>query len=168
MPTVEEWRESGFSDDGWPTIGAEQSLKDHEGFDKIVLLSVSPQYLDGELIGTVDNVGLTEVTGPPHPDKCNDYIADIVRQAPDRFVGFASVNPMYQGPDRAVAELEPASLSSAQWRQLYPMISTGHRTIARSRFPFLPRQLISGFPSWSIKQARRESMPACRSGGQRC
>jgi predicted TIM-barrel fold metal-dependent hydrolase len=147
MPTEVEWRESGFAEDGWPTIGAQQSLKDHEGFDKIVVLSVSPQYLDGELIGTVDNAGLTEVPGPPHPDKCNDYVADIVRQAPDRFIGFASVNPMYQGPDLAVKELV-RSVTELGLRgvKLYPMYqhwSPDDREIA---FPVFAKAADLGIP----------------------
>ena len=147
MPTDAEWRESGFAEEGWPTIGAEQSLADHAGFDKVVLLAVSPQYLDGELIGTVDNAGLTQVAGPPHPKKCNDYVADVVRQAPDRFIGFASVNPLYQGPSLAVKELERSvtelGLSGVK---LYRCTSIGHRTIARSPFQSSQRLRIWVFP----------------------
>ena len=99
MPTEEEWEESGFSRKGWPIIGGAESIRDHPGFDKIVLLSVSPQFLDGQLIGTVDPTGISGVEGPPHPDKCNDYIAGLVRHDPETLVGFASVNPAYKGPE---------------------------------------------------------------------
>ncbi len=146
-PTEEEWVASGYAEDAWPTIGAAQSLADHEGFDKIVLLAVSPQYLDGELIGTVDNAGLTEVAGPPHPEKCNDYIADIVRQSPDRFVGFASVNPLYQGPDRAVEELQRAVVDlGLSGLKLYPMYqhwSPDDRDLA---FPVFAKAADLGIP----------------------
>jgi len=34
-------------------IGPAESVRDHPGFDKIVIMAVSPQFHDGELIGTV-------------------------------------------------------------------------------------------------------------------
>jgi predicted TIM-barrel fold metal-dependent hydrolase len=122
QPTASEWEESGHSGKGWPLIGPAESVKDHPGFDKIVVLAVSPQFLEGRLIGTVDPEGVLGVEGPPHPDKCNDYIAAVVRTDPDRFIGFASVNPTYKGPDAAVSELQRAvqelGLSGVK---LYPM-----------------------------------------------
>jgi predicted TIM-barrel fold metal-dependent hydrolase len=122
LPTDDEWAASGVSGKGWPLIGPAESLRDHPGFDKVVILAVSPQYLDGRLIGTVDTSGLLGVPGDPHPDKCNDYIAAVVRSDPEHFIGFASVNPMYQGPRRAVEELARAvtdlGLSGVK---LYPM-----------------------------------------------
>ena len=69
---------------------------------------MSPQFLDGELIGTVDSSGITGVPGPPAPEKCNDYIAAIAAAQPDVFIGYASVNPNYRGPRAAVRELERA------------------------------------------------------------
>ena len=57
MPTEEEWEESGFTRKGWPVIGPQESLRDHPGFDKVVVLGISPQWLDGRLIGTVDTTG---------------------------------------------------------------------------------------------------------------
>ena len=38
MPTEEEWEASGFTRKGWPVIGPEESLRDHPGFDKVVVL----------------------------------------------------------------------------------------------------------------------------------
>src|SRR2546421_13001441 len=64
-PTEPEWEASGYSRRGFPVIGPAESLRDHPGFDKIVILAVSPQFLDGELIGTVDSYGITGVPGPP-------------------------------------------------------------------------------------------------------
>ena len=97
MPTDDEWEASGYSGRGWPLIGPAESLRDHPGFDKIVVLAVSPQYLDGRLIGTVDTGGALGVPGPPDPERCNDYVAAVVRADPDRFIGFASVNPAFRG-----------------------------------------------------------------------
>jgi predicted TIM-barrel fold metal-dependent hydrolase len=108
MPTEEEWEASGYTRKGWPVIGPEESLRDHPGFDRNVVLGVSPQWLEGRLIGTVDTTGALGVDGPMHPDLCNDYIAAVVRADPDRFIGFASVNPLYRGTGEAVAELERA------------------------------------------------------------
>jgi predicted TIM-barrel fold metal-dependent hydrolase len=122
MPTEAEWAESGMSGSGWPLIGPDESLRDHPGFDKVVVLAVSPQELDGRLIGTVDTSGALGVPGPPHPGKCNDYIAAVVRSAPERFIGFASVNPKYQGTRRAVEELERAVTElGLVGVKLYPM-----------------------------------------------
>jgi predicted TIM-barrel fold metal-dependent hydrolase len=122
MPTEEEWEASGFTRKGWPVIGPRESLRDHDGFDKVVVLAVSPQWLEGRLIGTVDTTGELGVEGPMHPDKCNDYIAAVVRHDPDRLIGFASVNPAHRGPKAAVEELERAvaelGLSGVK---LYPM-----------------------------------------------
>lgn len=63
LPTEAEWEASGFSRAGWPLIGPAESRRDHPGFDKIVVLAVSPQYLDGHLIGTVDTDGRLGVGG---------------------------------------------------------------------------------------------------------
>jgi predicted TIM-barrel fold metal-dependent hydrolase len=122
MPTEEEWEASGFSRAGFPVIGVPETIRDHPGFDKIVILAISPQFLDGELIGTVDSYGITDVPGPPSPEKCNDYIAALQRQDPSRIVGYASVNPDYRGPKAAVRELERAVTElGLQGVKLYPM-----------------------------------------------
>jgi predicted TIM-barrel fold metal-dependent hydrolase len=121
-PTAQEWEESGHSGKGWPLIGPAESIRDHPGFDKIIVLAVSPQFLEGRLIGTVDPEGVLGVEGPPHPDKCNDYIAAVVRADPDRFIGFASVNPAYKGPAVAVNELQRAVQElDLTGVKLYPM-----------------------------------------------
>jgi predicted TIM-barrel fold metal-dependent hydrolase len=122
MPTEQEWEASGFGRAGFPVIGVPETIRDHPGFDKIVILAVSPQFLDGELIGTVDSYGITGVPGPPSPDKCNDYIAALQRQDPDKIVGYASVNPNYRGAKAAVSELERAVTElGLQGVKLYPM-----------------------------------------------
>ena len=91
LPTEDEWEASGFSRAGWPLIGPDEARRDHPGFDKIVVLAVSPQYLDGHLIGTVDTSGLLGVEGPPDPEKCNDYIAAVVRTAESLTLGASSL-----------------------------------------------------------------------------
>jgi predicted TIM-barrel fold metal-dependent hydrolase len=112
----------GFSRAGFPVIGVPETIRDHPGFDKIVILAISPQFLDGELIGTVDSYGITDVPGPPSPEKCNDYIAALQRQDPAKIVGYASVNPSYRGPQAAVRELERAVTElGLQGVKLYPM-----------------------------------------------
>ena len=100
MPTEEEWEASGYTRKGWPVIGPAESVRDHPGFDRIVVLAISPQVLEGRLIGTVDATGLLGLEGPKHPDRCNDYVAAVVRSDPERFIGFASVNPAYRGVGR--------------------------------------------------------------------
>jgi predicted TIM-barrel fold metal-dependent hydrolase len=121
-PTEAEWEDSGYSRKGFPVIGPQESIRDHPGFDKLVVLAVSPQFLDGELIGTVDSFGVTDVPGPASPEKCNDYIAAVVRSDPEVFIGFASVNPNYRGPKAAVRELERAVGDlGLQGLKLYPM-----------------------------------------------
>ena len=121
-PTEEEWESSGFSRAGFPVIGVPETIRDHPGFDKIVILAVSPQFLDGELIGTVDSYGITGVPGPPSPEKCNDYIAALQSQDPGKIVGYASVNPNYRGPKAAVRELDRAVTElGLHGVKLYPM-----------------------------------------------
>ncbi len=140
QPTEEEWEASGYSRSGWPVIGVEESLRAHEGFDKTVLLAVSPQVLEGRLIGTVDPGGFTTVPGPPSPEKCNDYIADLVAQRPDSFVGFASVNPNYQGVDAAVAELERSiEMLGLTGLKLYPMYQHWSPADRELAFPIFER-----------------------------
>jgi predicted TIM-barrel fold metal-dependent hydrolase len=122
MPTEQEWEASGYGRAGFPVIGVPETIRDHPGFDKIVILAISPQFLDGELIGTVDSYGITDVPGPPSPEKCNDYIAALQRQDSARIVGYASVNPNYRGPKTAVRELERAVTElGLQGLKLYPM-----------------------------------------------
>ena len=122
MPTEQEWEASGFTRAGWPVIGPTESVRDHAGFDKSIILAVSPQVLDGRLIGTVDTEGVLGVEGPPNPEKCNDYIAACVRADPEHLIGYASVNPTYQGTRAAVDELERAIVElGLSGVKLYPM-----------------------------------------------
>ncbi len=147
LPTEGEWEESGFSRKGFPVIGPQESIRDHPNFDKIVVLAVSPQFLEGELIGTVDSFGITGVTGASHPEKCNDYIAAVVRSDPDVFIGFASVNPNYRGPKKAVQELERAvnDLGLAGLK-LYPMYQDWSMADPILAFPILAKAEELGIP----------------------
>jgi len=122
MPTEQEWEASGFTRAGWPVIGPAESVRDHVGFDKTVILAVSPQILDGVLIGTVDTEGVLGVPGPPDPERCNDYVAACVRADPSHLIGFGSVNPAYRGVVAAVEELERAVVElGLSGVKLYPM-----------------------------------------------
>ena len=67
MPTDDEWEASGYTRKGWPVIGPSESLRDHPGFDKVVVLAISPQWLDGRLIGTVDTTGRAGAGRPDAP-----------------------------------------------------------------------------------------------------
>ncbi|MQY25812.1 amidohydrolase family protein [Nocardia aurantia] len=147
MPTESEWEDSGYGRSGFPVIGPVESLRDHPGFDKIVILAVSPQFLDGELIGTVDSYGITDVPGPPSPEKCNDYIAAVVRTRPEVFIGYASVNPNYRGPKAAVRELERAITElGLHGLKLYPMYQDWSPADPVLAFPIFEKAEELGIP----------------------
>jgi predicted TIM-barrel fold metal-dependent hydrolase len=147
LPTEQEWEASGFARSGWPLIGPAESRRDHPGFDKIVVLAVSPQYLDGRLIGTVDTSGVLGVEGPPDPEKCNDYIAAVVAADPGHFIGFASVNPAFRGPAAAVAELERAITQlGLTGLKLYPMYQHWAANDRDLAFPVYAKAAELGIP----------------------
>jgi predicted TIM-barrel fold metal-dependent hydrolase len=148
VPLDDDWEASGYSGRGWPLIGPAESARDHPGFDKIVLLAVSPQLLEDRiLIGTVDPDGVLGVEGSPDPEKCNDYIAACVRTDPDRFIGYASVNPAYRGPRAAVEELERAvhELGLAGVK-LYPMYQHWAVNDPELAFPVFAKAQEIGIP----------------------
>ena len=146
-PTDDDWEASGYSRKGFPVIGPQESIRDHPGFDKIVVLAVSPQFLDGELIGTVDSFGITDVPGPASAEKCNDYVAAVVRSNPEVFIGFASVNPNYRGPKAAVRELERAVNGlGLQGLKLYPMYQDWSPADPVIAFPVFEKAAELGIP----------------------
>jgi len=146
-PTDQEWEDSGFSGKGFLLIGPEETVLAHPGFDKIVILALSPQVLEGRLIGTVDTTGITGVEGPPHPEKCNDYIAGCVAMDPDRLIGFASVNPAYRGVEYAVEELERAVLDlGLSGVKLYPMYQHWSPMDRELAFPVFAKAAELGIP----------------------
>jgi predicted TIM-barrel fold metal-dependent hydrolase len=111
------------------------------------VLAVSPQYLDGHLIGTVDTSGLLGVEGPPDPERCNDYIAAVVGTDPGRFIGFASVNPAFRGPDAAVAELDRAITGlGLAGVKLYPMYQHWAANDRELGFPIYRKAAELGIP----------------------
>ena len=147
MPTEQEWEASGFTRAGWPVIGPTEAVRDHEGFDKSIILAVSPQILDGRLIGTVDTEGILGVEGPPNPEKCNDYIAACVRADPERLIGYASVNPTYQGTQAAVEELERAVTElNLTGVKLYPMYQHWWANDPEVAFPVYEKAQELGIP----------------------
>ncbi len=147
MPTEEEWEASGYTRKGWPVIGPAESVRDHPGFDRIVVLAISPQVLEGRLIGTVDATGLLDLEGPKHPDRCNDTIAAVVRSDPGRFIGFASVNPAYRGVGAAVDELERAVTElGLTGLKLYPMYQHWAANDPELAFPIYAKAQELGIP----------------------
>jgi len=147
MPTEEEWEASGYTRAGWPVIGPAESVRDHPGFDRVVVLAISPQLLEGRLIGTVDATDLLGLEGPKHPDRCNDTIAAVVRSDPDRFIGFASVNPAYRGVDAAVDELERAVTElGLSGLKLYPMYQHWAANDPQLAFPIYAKAQELGIP----------------------
>lgn len=147
MPTEEEWEASGLTRTGWPVIGPVESARDHAGFDRIVVLSISPQELDGRLIGTVDPGDVLGLGGPPHPDRCNEVIAAVVRSDPERFVGFASVNPAYRGVRAAVEELERSVVDlGLSGVKLYPMYQHWAANDPELAFPIYAKAQELGIP----------------------
>ena len=147
MPTEEEWEASGYTRKGWPIIGPAGSARDHPGFDKVVVLAISPQMLEGRLIGTVDPEDVLGLGPPAHPDRCNEYIAAVVRWDPERFIGFGSVNPAYRGVRSAVEELERCvrelGLSGVK---LYPMYQHWAANDPELAFPIYEKAQELGIP----------------------
>lgn len=147
VPTEDEWEASGYTRKGWPVIGPVESLADHPGFDKVVVLAISPQVLEGRLIGTVDPTDLLGLDGPKHPDRCNEAIAGVVRTDPDRFIGFGSVNPMYAGVEAAVEELERAVTGlGLTGLKLYPMYQHWAANDPELAFPIYAKAQELGIP----------------------
>jgi predicted TIM-barrel fold metal-dependent hydrolase len=145
--TDHEWEAIDATQDGFKVVGPQETIDAHPGFDHIVALAVSPQYLDGELIGTVDVFDVTGVGGDPHPKRCNEYIAGCVRMRPDKLIGFASVNPAYRGVRVAVEELarsvEEYKLSGLKLYPMYQHWSPDDRDLA---FPIFEAARDLGIP----------------------
>lgn len=147
MPTDEEWEACGLSKKGFLVIGPDETVRDHPGFDKVVALAWSPEVYEGRVVGTVDSYGITDVEGPPDPERCNDYIAGCVRMQPDKIIGFASVNPLYRGVRAAVAELDRAvtelGLSGVKLYPMYQHWAVNDRDVA---FPIFAKAEELGIP----------------------
>jgi len=119
LPNEEDWKKLNITGE---QIDPGMLYNDYRAFDKVVLLAWSPHYFpEMGLGGTVDLTGVTGVSGPPTPEKCNDYTAALVKKHPEKFIGFASVNPNYKGPKEAVRELDRAINGlKLQGLKLYP------------------------------------------------
>jgi len=121
-PQDEDWKGLEYL---WEPIDPQTLIRDHAGIgvDKCTILAVAPsQYTRYEARGTVDIAGVTGVEGPPDIDKGNDYIAALVRQHPDTFIGMSAVNPRHRGVKAAVDELERAITNlRLSGLKLYPM-----------------------------------------------
>lgn len=123
-PTEEEWEHVEEEDgkDGFGVIGPDETVAAHPGFDRMIALAISPQWLDGRLIGTVDAYDTLGLGGEPHPERCNEYLGACQAARPDRIIAFGSVNPKYRGPREAVEELGRAvEVHGVQGVKLYPM-----------------------------------------------
>jgi predicted TIM-barrel fold metal-dependent hydrolase len=145
LPTEEDWKNCNVS---FEQTDPEKLLKAYETFDKVVILGWSPHYFeDIGLGGTVDTTGVTGVIGPPHPEKCNDYIAALVKKCPDKLIGFASVNPNYKGPKTAVKELERAIYDlKLQGLKLYPTYQHWSPDDRDKAFPIFEKAQELGIP----------------------
>ena len=144
-PTDDEWAHVEEEDgkDGFGVIGPDELVAGHPGFDKMIALAISPQWLDGRLIGTVDATDLLGLGGQPHPERCNEYLGACQAARPDEIIGFASVNPAYRGPKAAVitASMPGDTLSPAQPR------SGRSPSVPMTRSPARERAMAAALPA---------------------
>ena len=148
-PTHEEWEHVEDEDgrDGFGVIGPDELVAAHPGFDRMIALAISPQWLDGRLIGTVDAYDTLGLGGEPHPERCNEYLGACQSARPDRIIGFASVNPMYRGPAEAVRELGIAVEEyGLQGVKLYPMYQHWSPADRENAFPVFAAARDLGIP----------------------
>ena len=138
MPTEEEWEASGYTRKGWPVIGPAESLRDHPGFDKVVVLADlaadaggSPdrhrRHHRGARARRPDAPGpLQRLRGGGRPDRPR-----TVRRLR---VG----EPGYRGVDAAVEELRRAVTElGLTGVKLYPMYQHWAANDPRARVPDL-------------------------------
>jgi len=119
--TDEDWQELSFL---FEPVLPEVSIAEHEavGVDKTVILAVAPsEYTRYQTRGLWDPTNVTQLPEPHTLDQVNDRIAALVSMYPDKFIGFAAVNPRYRGVAWAVDELERAILGlGLSGLKLYP------------------------------------------------
>ena len=85
--------------------------------------------------------------GPKDPERCNDTSAAVVRTDPERFIGFASVNPAYRGVEAAVDELERAVTDlGLPGLKLYPMYQHWAANDPDIAFPIYAKAQELGIP----------------------
>lgn len=133
--TDEDWKKLDFL---FQPILPEVSIADHEaaGVDRIVILGVAPsEYTHYKIRGTWDPTNITKLPEPHTLDQVNDRIAALVKMYPDKFIGFAAVNPRYKGVNWAVEELERAitelGLTGLKLYPAYDYYSPDDRRLAR-------------------------------------
>ena len=120
------------------------------------------------MIGTSTPPGALGLGDPIHPDRCNDYVAAVVRSDPERFIGFASMNHAYRGVDAAVEELRRAvtelGLAGVKLYPIYP------HWAANSRPGVPPYQTAQelGIPVIEPPADRRGSTRSSSSAVRRC
>jgi predicted TIM-barrel fold metal-dependent hydrolase len=159
LPTGRPLRDSDWADLErlFQPILPEVSISDHvaAGVDRIVALAVAPSnYTKYETRGLWDPTNVTDMPLPHSLDQVNDRLAQVVRMHPDRFIGFAAVNPLYKGVRWAVEELERATtelgLSGLKLYPGYDHYSPNDRDLA---WPIWRRAAELGVPVM-IHQAR--------------
>jgi len=151
-PTEEDWKPLQYL---WVPSTPEEIIRLHPNVDKIVILGIAPQdYTDYTARGTVDLAGVTEVPGPPNIEETNDYIAAVVKEFPDKFIGFAAVNPKFRGVKAAVKELDRAvtelGLSGLKLYPCYDHYSVDDRELA---FPIFEKAEDLGIPVLAYQAA---------------
>jgi len=145
IPTDKDWDGMEYL---WAPTHPDKFIKDHPGIDKSVILSVAPSdYTSYAIRGLYDPYGYTKVPGPPSIDKANDYIADLVKSYPDKFIGFCAVNPNYRGVDAAVKELERSILDlKITGLKLYPCYDNYSPDDRELAFPVFAKAQELGIP----------------------
>jgi len=120
-PSDEDWEPLEYQ---FQPILPEVSIADHDavGVDKIVILAVAPsEYTRYGIRGLWDPTDVTKQPRPHTLDQVNDRVAALVVMYPDKFIGFAAVNPRYKGVDWAVRELQRAIIElGLTGLKLYP------------------------------------------------
>jgi hypothetical protein len=140
LPTEDEGEASGFSRAGWPLIGPDEAAATIPASTRSSCWAVSPQYLDGHLIGTVDTSGLLGVEG--RRTRRNAMTTSPRWSGPIPALHRLRLGQprLLRGPAAAVAELERAVTAGLGLAgvKLYPMYRTwGAPTTATSAFPIL-------------------------------
>lgn len=145
LPDDKDWEGMEYL---WLPTHPEKFLADHPGIDKSAILSVAPSdYTSYSIRGLYDPFGYTNVSGPPSIDKANDYIADLVKSYPDKFIGFCSVNPKYRGVNAALKELTRSILDlKLTGLKLYPCYDHYSPDDRKLAFPVFAKALELGIP----------------------
>ena len=146
MPTEQEWEASGMGRTGWPLIGPAESRRDHPGFDKIVVLAVSPQYPGRQADRHGGHRRHPRGRRAAGPGECNDYIAAVVA----RTRSISSASP--RSTRLSAGRRRPWRSWSARYRprpgrlKLYPMYQHWAANDRDLAFPIYRRAADLGIP----------------------